>query len=131
MPARNFCPTLVLVLLAVVAGCGKGGPQIAPVHGRVTLDDKPLANADITFQPDGAQRASTGRTDPDGRYALVYKVGQIGAIVGPNTVRIEVSKELVRNPPPIPARYAAQSELHPEVKPGDNEFNFDLKSDPK
>ena len=127
-----FRPTVVLILLLIaLAGCGKGGPQIAPVHGRVTLDGQPLAKADVVFQPDGSQRGSTGRTDAEGRYELAYKRGQMGAIVGPNTVRIHVSAELVRNPPPIPARYAAKSELHPEVKPGDNEFNFDMTSDPK
>jgi hypothetical protein len=86
-------------------------------------------NADVMFQPEGGQRASMGRTDRDGHYELAYKRGQMGAIVGPQTVRIEVSKELVRSPPPIPDRYAAKSELHPEVKPGDNNFDFDLTSD--
>jgi hypothetical protein len=130
MPAKRS-PTVVLVLLISLAGCGTSGPQIAPVHGRLTLDDQPLVNADLLFQPDGAQRASTGRTDRDGRYELAYKRGQMGAIVGPHTVRIEISKEVVRNPPPIPERYAAKSELHADVQPGDNEFNFDLKSDAK
>jgi hypothetical protein len=62
---------------------------------------------------------------------LAFKRGQAGAIVGRHTVHIEVSSELVKNPPPIPARYASQSELHPEVQRGDNELNFDLTSDPK
>jgi hypothetical protein len=97
----------------------------------VTLDGQPLVNADITFQPEDAPRGSTGRTDADGRYELAYKRGQMGAIVGPHIVRIEFSTEVVRNPPPIPARYAAKSELHPEVKPGDNNLDFDLKSDAK
>ena len=78
----------VLWMLVVVNGCGKGGPQVAPVNGRVTLGGRPLENADVTFQPDGSQRASIGRTDPDGRYELAYKRGQPGAIVGPHTVRI-------------------------------------------
>ena len=131
MPARSFRSAFPVLLLAVVAGCSKGGPQIAPVHGRVTLDGRPLANADVMFQPEGAQRASAGRTNLEGRYELAYKRGQMGAMVGPNTARILISTELVKNPPPIPDRYAVKSELHPEVKPGDNEFNFDLTSDPK
>ena len=124
-------PLIVLLLLGATVGCSRGGPQVAPVHGHVTLDGRPLANADITFQPDSTQRASIGRSNAEGRYELAYKRGQPGAIVGEHTVRIEVSSELVKNPPPIPARYAAASELHPEVKRGDNELNFDLKSDPK
>src|SRR4051812_34346076 len=121
----------MLLLALALAGCGKSGPQIAPVHGRVTLNSQPLAQADVLFQPEGTKRPSTGRTDADGRYELAYKRGQMGAMVGPNTAHISVSSELVKNPPPIPARYALKSELHPEVKPGNNEFNFDLTSDPK
>jgi hypothetical protein len=120
-----------LASLVAISGCGAGGPEVAPVHGRVTLDGRPLARADVTFLPDGAQRASLGRTNADGHYELAYKRGQAGAIVGRHTVHIEVSSELVKNPPPIPARYASKSELHPEVQPGDNELNFDLTSDPK
>ena len=123
--------TAFVVLLAAVSGCGTGGPQVAPVHGRVTLDGRPLAQADITFQPEGAQRASIGRTTADGRYELAYKRGEPGAIVGKHTVYVEVSSELVKNPPPVPARYAANSELHFQVEPGENEINLELKSDPK
>ena len=122
---------LIPYFALVMAGCGKSGPQIAPVHGRVTLDGQPLANTDVTFQPEGAKRPSTGRTGDDGRYELAYKRGQMGAMVGPNTARIFISTELVKNPPPIPDRYALKSELHPEVQPGDNEINFELTSDPK
>jgi hypothetical protein len=131
MFATRIYSTVIVVVLTVASGCGNSGPQIAPVQGRVTLDGRPLAQADITFQPEGAQRASIGRTDGDGRYELAYKRGEPGAIVGKHTVHVEVSSELVANPPPIPARYAADSELHHEVKPGDNEINLDLKSDPR
>jgi hypothetical protein len=110
-------------------GCGGGGPQVAPVTGRVTLDGRPLEHADVTFQPDGARRPSVGRTDADGRYELAYKRGQPGAIVGEHTVRIYVSPELVANPPRIPARYDTKSELRVEVQDDENVFNFDLKSD--
>src|SRR6478672_13610229 len=73
MPAM-FRPTVVLILLLVaLAGCGQSGPQIAPVHGHVKLDGQPLANADVQFQPEGSQRPSSGRTDAEGRYDLMYK----------------------------------------------------------
>jgi hypothetical protein len=110
-------------------GCGGGGPQVAPVTGRVTLDGRPLEHADVTFQPDGARRPSIGRTDAGGRYELAYKRGEPGAIVGEHTVRIYVSPELVANPPRIPARYDTESELRVEVQDDENVFNFDLKSD--
>jgi hypothetical protein len=132
MLAKTHQKIALVVLLAVVAGCGRSGPKVAPVHGRVTLDGRPLALADVSFQPDGAQRSSVGRTDTDGRYELAYRRGQPGAIVGPHTVRIWVSRELVKNPPPIPARYDTRSELRREVEAGrDNIFDFELTSNGK
>jgi predicted small lipoprotein YifL len=121
---------LILVLVAL-AGCGKSGPQVAPVQGRVTLDGRPLAFAEVAFQPDGGKRASMGRTDEEGRYELAYKRGQPGAIVGPHTVRIWVSAEFVKNPPVIAARFDTKSELRREVKANDNEFNFDVTTEGK
>jgi hypothetical protein len=128
--AARFSWWAIFVLLpAVLTGCG-GGSQVAPVTGRVTLDRRPLEHADVMFQPDASQRPSNGRTDADGRYELAYKRGQPGAIVGEHTVRIYVSPELVRNPPRIPARYDAESELRVKVEPDEeNVFNFDLQSD--
>jgi hypothetical protein len=116
----------VLLLLMVFTGCGKGGPQIAPVHGRVTLNGQPLENADITFQPEDSKSPSAARTDKDGHYELGYKRGVLGGLVGQHTVRIRVSSEVVENPPNIPERYNTATELHREVKAGPNEFNFDL-----
>jgi hypothetical protein len=126
-------PTVVPILLLVaLASCRDGGRPVAPVHGRVTLDGQPLANADVQFQPDGSLRASSGRTGADGNYELMYKRGQPGAIVGPHTVRIWVSAEVVRNPPIIAARFDAKSELHREVKDGeDNVFDFDVSIEAK
>jgi hypothetical protein len=121
----------LLVLLAALTGCSKSGPQVAPVHGHVTLDGKPLNMADVMFQPDGAQRASIARTDADGHYDLVYKRGQPGALVGTHTVRISVSNENVRKPPIIAAKFDVQSELRREVKSGDNEFDFDVTTEKK
>ena len=129
MMRAPYSLTLAWLLLAAAIGCGEGGPQVAPVTGRVTLDGQPLEHADVAFQPDGSQRPSIGRTDADGRYTLAYKRGQPGAIVGEHTVRINVSPELVAKPPRIPARYDTQSELRVEVVPGEeNVFNFDLES---
>jgi hypothetical protein len=127
------CSSFALVLLlAVFSGCSQSGREVAPVTGRVTLDGQPLASADVSFQPEGAQRASSGRTNADGRFQLMFKRGQPGALVGEHTVRISVSREIVRNPPQIPARYDTQSELRREVKGGEeNVFDFELSSDAK
>ena len=131
MPAKSLRPFVLISLLIVLAGCGKGGQQVAPVHGRVTLDGKPLANADVQFQPVDSQRPSSGRTNADGQYDLVFKRKQPGAIVGQHTVRIWVSPEVVRNPPIIAKQFDTQSTLQREVKPGDNEFDFDVTTEGK
>ncbi len=124
-------PAYIVILLACFAGCGKTGPEVAPVTGRITLDGKPLENADILFQPDGSKPPSAGRSDASGHYELAYKRGVMGGMVGSNTVRITISPDVVANPPNIPARYNSESELTKEVKPGQNEFNFDLTSNEK
>jgi hypothetical protein len=122
--------TVVLFCLVIASsGCSQGGPQIAPVTGHVTLNGQPLANADVEYQPNDGQRGSTGRTDSAGRYSLMFKRGQPGAMVGPHTVHISISSEVVRNPPQIAARFNTQSELHEEVKSGDNEFDFDVTTE--
>jgi hypothetical protein len=103
---------------------------VAPVTGTVTLDGQPLPNAEVMFVHVDGGRPSTARTVDGGRYELLFKRGQPGAIVGPHTVRIWVSHEVVKNPPKIPARYDTQSELRREVKAGeDNVFDFDIKSE--
>src|SRR5262245_48558947 len=127
----DILPICFVLLVMSFAGCGKTGPELAPVAGRITLDSKPLASADILFQPDGSKPPSAGRTDADGRYQLAYKRGVMGGTLGSNTVRITISPDVVANPPNIPARYNNESELTKEVKSGQNEFNFDLTTDEK
>ena len=127
----DIYPACFVILMACFAGCGKTGPEVAPVTGRITLDGKPLENADIVFQPDGSKPPSAGRSDANGRYDLAYKRGVMGGMIGSNTVRITISESVVPNPPNIPARYNTESELTKEVKPGQNEFNFDLTTNEK
>jgi hypothetical protein len=126
----TLCSSLLLLGLLCV-GCGKSGPELAPVSGRITLNGKPLENADIVFQPDNGKSPAFGRTDAEGHYELAYKRGVMGGPVGQNTVQIRVSRELVRKPPIIAARFNSKSELHREVKPGQNEFDFDVTTEGK
>jgi hypothetical protein len=132
MMFRGYRFELALLFLCFyVSGCGQSGPQVAPVHGKVTLDGKPLRLADVNFQPEGGQRGSSGRTDSDGHYELGYKRGQSGALVGNHTVRISVSPEGTKNPPIIAAQFDTNTQLHREVKSGDNEFDFDVTTEKK
>lgn len=115
-----------LILTAWIAGCGKSGPELAPVSGRVTVDGQPKENVSVTFQPDEMRPASYGRTDATGHYELGYKRGVQGALLGQHTVRI-----LAEGSPQFAARFNSQSELRREVKAGQNEFDFDVTTEGK
>ena len=130
-------PTVALALLTALltlplGGCGSGDrPTLGKVHGRVTLDGKPLAHVGIVFQPqEVGGRDSSGVTNADGEYVLKYIRDELGAAIGKNKVKI--SKQ--RTPDPatetLPLRYNQQTTLTAEVKPGENEIPFDLTSNP-
>ena len=122
------CAKVGLILLVVsLAGCGGSEQQVAPVQGRVTLDEQPLPDASVVFQVPG-MAPSGGYTDKNGDYELIYKRGVKGAPIGMNQVTILENTQRTHGPQRVPARYNQQSELEREVKPGDNEINFDLTS---
>jgi len=118
-----------MTLLAIV-GCGSGDrPTLGRVHGKVTMDGQPLAKACIGFQPKTKGRESYARTDDNGEYELSYFRGAKGAGIGENSVRITTQSSSDPETETVPAKYNRQTKLRFEVKPGDNEANFDLTSD--
>ncbi len=93
------CSVLAGALL-VCAGCGGTGYKVAPVSGRVTLDDNPLVGASVNFVPlDGSKdnnvgAGSYGKTDADGRYSLkLIENDKAGAAVGRHQVRISLAQQ--------------------------------------
>lgn len=132
-------------LLLVVAGCGPGvdpkAPKLQPVKGTITLDGKPLANADIIFIPTAGGVESSGHSNAEGQYELSIR-NQSGAVAGNHRVAISkrvredgsefpqdrsnmgVGKEI------LPMKYTSQSltELTAKVDEGENEIDFALKS---
>ena len=73
-----------MVLAAfVLAGCSEDS-GLAPITGRVTLDDKPVPNMIVNFTPLGetAGNGALGHTDADGRFTLLDARGEAGAYVG-------------------------------------------------
>jgi hypothetical protein len=129
------CLAGLLLLPLLLLGCGKSA-KVAPVSGRVTMDQKPLANADIVFSPadsdpkNPAKLESSGRTDGDGRYSLkMIQDQREGAVVGTNKVRISLIErgETIVNR--VPKKYNESTELTFTVPAeGSKEANFDLKS---
>ena len=110
----------------------------------------------MTFTPTGGGRGSTGTTDDQGKYILIY-AGEQGALIGEHKVtvtsirtaaaqdmceRYRPIRRLTNNRPwvdtsaydnaetteTIPAKYNTQSELLETVESGSNEINLELTS---
>ncbi|HAC92801.1 MAG TPA: hypothetical protein DCF63_19535, partial [Planctomycetaceae bacterium] len=117
--SRNILTVFATLLLV---GCG-GRSDLGNVSGLVTLDGKPLPSATVVFQPDASGPASYGLTDAQGRYSVMYDVGQSGAVVGMHTVKISTYQEkdpdadppIAAAPEILPDRYNKASELRAEV----------------
>jgi hypothetical protein len=129
MTNRNLAHWLLLAAVAL-SGCGKSNLAVAPVSGTVTLDGAPLKAASVMFQPKDGGRPSFGVTNAQGRYILEYSLNELGAKVGPCTVRItteghgddgKTTKELV------PQRYRT-TPLEVQVESKSNTIDFPLTS---
>jgi hypothetical protein len=79
-------------LLAGALGCGSSG--VVEVTGTVKLNGEPLSGALVTFYPEGATGGlgGSGRTGPDGKYALTAARG--GKPILPGEYRVVISKFL-------------------------------------
>ena len=120
-------------------------PDLFEVSGVVTLDGKPLSDAEVTFEPNidpniqggsteyyEAMRraASRGRTNEAGEYTLSYVGGFDGAVPGKHTVRVNAKRvENKMSVEILPPRYHRQSVLTKQVDESGGPYNFDLKSD--
>ena len=139
-PVALLNMTLLSLSFVFLSGCGGGSdtPPLGTVSGVVTLDEKPLADAEVTFQPEKG-RPSLGKTDSEGNYTLAYTVNENGALIGSHQVIITTAVEAFSDetgagndrearPEILPAKYNAQTTLTAEVKPGANTIDFPLKS---
>jgi len=82
---RTACAFFLTLALLATAGCGGGGrdkPDTVNVSGTIYLDNKPLADALVTFSTE--EFAGTGRTNSEGKYTLAQ-----GAVPGDNKVTVE------------------------------------------
>lgn len=119
----------MLLPLFVYSGCSSG--DIGTVTGTVTADGKPLPDAMVTFFPRPDGRASSGLTDDEGAYELIYTRDKKGAEIGEHMVQITTAVEGgdygdTIAPETLPAKYNVASELKREVKPGRNVIDFEL-----
>jgi hypothetical protein len=121
--------SLVLVSAVILAsfGCGRSDlPPLGRVRGTVTLDGKPLAGVNVSFQPEKG-RPAVAVTDSNGNYDVMYTPDVKGATVGPNTVRV-FWPDGESGTAAIPDKYNAKTTLKFDVKPGNNTFDLKLES---
>jgi hypothetical protein len=126
------------VFLVATIGCG--GSNRAAVTGQVTLDRLPVDGGTISFIPvDGENRSPGWSEIKEGRYSIAAKAGPTAGV---QRVEIHWNKKTGRKtralPPSrgeideiaetIPARYNNLSELKAELKPGQNQADFELNS---
>lgn len=131
---------LVAASFLVFGGCGDGK---ASVTGTVTLDGQPVEGGPdlygtVSFFPEGGTGATAvGIIGPAGAYN-VETGSRLGLSPGNYQVAVAVKKihppdrpeGLTRPERVSPIKYSrpAESGLRAEVKPGSNEFDFDLVS---
>ena len=128
----------ILALLTTTAlgpaGCGgAGGNDMAPVHGTVTLDGKPLAEGFVFVTPAEGKMA-TGAIQSDGSFVLGTNSDSDGAKTGTHPVTVKPPPPQEGMPPSavaqtLPRHYrkASTSGLTVEVKPNtDNELKIEL-----
>jgi hypothetical protein len=139
------CPLgpILLLSLLVFTGCDTGGVEgRGEVLGTVRLDEQPLAEGSILFQPTaGNSGPVVGATIQDGTFHIPAKKGPS---IGMNRIEINAVKKTGRKipaPPPgsgmidelaeaIPIRYNEQSTLQWDIKQGENVIELDLDSTP-
>ena len=94
----------LLVLLIAATGCSRGSGTV-PVSGVIKLDDRPLANASVTFIPQNSEggREAFGFTNAEGVFHLATNKVADGALPGKYKV-------VVRPVPPADAGAAHKSQ---------------------
>jgi hypothetical protein len=122
---RSLLRAGLSLFLMLPLGCGKVSDfPLAPVKGRVLMNNSPLAKATVRFipaNPDNKRPAppdSYGQTDEEGYFTLKPAAngfeGMEGAVVGHHQVQIT---KLDRSIPLelVPVRYNASSRLEKDV----------------
>ncbi len=118
----------------VLAGCDSGAARIA---GKITVDGQPVDGVGLVFHPDfKGGTIATGRTDAAGYYKAMLSHSKQGVLVGKHHITFqydddEDNENVTDAEIIIPSQYAS-SDTTPctiEIRPGSNEFNYDIKSD--
>jgi hypothetical protein len=120
---RFVVPGLLVIFLGVGCSAPTGESYSATVEGRVTLDGQPIANGSIQFRPGNSVRGSI--------VTLAIKDGHFKgkAIPGPRWVTFSATTSEDLASETIPKAYrngASPPAFLRDLKPGNNELNFEL-----
>lgn len=137
---------MLLAMLLLASGCD-GGPQRAPVSGKVLLDGKPLNTGTVIFVPQGGGLTAKGDIESDGSFRLRTDGEYDGAVLGSHYASVRAfessgnyvpnygggdigSKKSSDSGELVPAHYMdpTTSGLAYEVNSGDNVFTIELSS---
>ncbi|HEY1187436.1 MAG TPA: hypothetical protein VGE74_07245 [Gemmata sp.] len=120
---------VVCVVALAAVGCSK---PVAKVRGKITVDGKNVERGTVEFVLESGEGATVGAViNPDSTYQLETVPGQMvvrinaGVVTGkvpivPGPGEVEVVKNVT------PDRYNTKSVLRADLKPGENECNFEL-----
>jgi hypothetical protein len=97
---------LPIFFLAALSGCGGAG-GVVKVNGTLTYKGQPMSNVALDFTPENG-RPSTGVTDAQGHFKLIYDQKTEGAVVGKHKVS-------VRPGPPSPTEDAVPGMQNPKT----------------
>lgn len=120
-----------LAALTIVAGCGDNDRlPTSEVRGRVLIDDRPLAGAQVTFTPEKG-RAATAKSESDGSYELGTYGNGDGAIVGHHRVTVVAREPGVEDSPGAPMMVRPGRTLIPAAysNPATSQLEFNVVTD--
>lgn len=151
MNLRNidFRPLVFGLMLVLSVGCGGSinadysNLDLLDVSGTVTLDGKPLPGATVAFEARD-KTYSSGITDENGEYDLLFNTEKSGCLPGDKIVRIQVKTDSEapegesdiegdngqQANVKVPEEYNKNSTLEVTVDANHTTFDFDLKSQP-
>ncbi len=84
---RQWVAVLGVAVLAL-SGCGRSGPDLVRVRGKVTWEGQPVGIGDITFVPISGSQPAIGRFSPDGTFELRSHAGRTG--IEPGEYRVAI-----------------------------------------
>ncbi|MEI7698843.1 MAG: carboxypeptidase-like regulatory domain-containing protein [Planctomycetia bacterium] len=104
---------MILACCTLFLGCGEeklNRPPVFKVKGKVTLQGKPVPNADVTFIHKESNRAAFGKTNAEGEYKLTTFNANDGAVEGKHDISVV-------DIPPVPSTPAISSVESADYQP--------------